>query len=275
MAKKIQLFVSIVFIFCVSSYAGAEEKSSSTLVDKKKYEWVVEEILQQIKSLRSEINSLKQDVTALNNKVDKLAKPKPAVAAKRTAPTKVDLGPNRLGDKNAQYAIIEFSDYQCPYCGRHVTNVLPQIKKELIDTGRVQYVLRDYPLSFHGAAKGAAIAARCAGQQDQYWAMHAALFANQRQLNTETYIDSAKTIGLKAGTFVKCINDPKQGEAVDQDLAYGNSLGVTGTPKFFVGKIQGETITNVVTISGAQSYGAFSGALLRLQQQALGFAKRD
>ena len=169
-----------------------------------------------------------------------------------------------MGDSKASYAIIEFSDYQCPYCSRHANNVFPQIKNELIDTGKVKYAMHDYPLGFHGKAKGAAIAARCAGAQDKYWEMHTELFSNQRNLDNNFYENAAKSFSLDGEIFAKCLADPEVAKAVDLDVAYGSSLGVTGTPKFFVGKIQGDEITDVIVISGAQSFAAFSGAIERL-----------
>ena len=104
-------------------------------------------------------------MNALNSKMEALPAARPV--AKAPAPVRVELGEFLLGDKNASYAIVEFTDYQCSFCSRHNKNVYPQIKKELIDTGKVQYVVRDYPLGFHAAAKGAAVAARCAGAQGQ------------------------------------------------------------------------------------------------------------
>jgi protein-disulfide isomerase len=230
--------------------------------ERQKYEWAIEEILQQLKDLRTEVSGVKNDVTALANEVDALAK-NPQRTYK-TAPVKVDLGSHILGGQNASYAIIEFSDYQCSYCSRHANNVFPQIKNKLIDTGRVKYAMHDFPLGFHGKAKGAAVAVRCAGEQDKFWEMHTELFANQRNLGNDFYEETAKAFALDSQIFSKCLADPAMAKAVDLDIAYGNSLGVTGTPKFFVGRIHGDEITDVIVISGAQSFAAFSGAIERL-----------
>lgn len=259
--KRLIICMSFNLIVSINVYAEGQQ---TQLVEKQKYEWVVEEILQQLTELRKEVNSMKKDVTALNDKFDALAKN--AQRGGKAAPTTVDLGNNIMGDQNASYAIVEFTDYQCPFCGRHSKNVLPQIKKELIDTGKVKYALRDYPLGFHGQAKGAAVAANCAGEQGKYWEMHEVLFNNQRELKDTLYIETAQSLNIDATKFTQCLNNPAKSKAVDQDLAYGNTLGVTGTPKFFVGKVKGNTITNIQVISGAQSYGAFSGAIDRLSK---------
>ena len=269
-----RLFIGIVIILCLVSQASAEENPSSTLVDRQKYEWVLEEILQQLIVLREEVQDVKSNVGALRSDVralnDNVAKAKPTVAANPApaagpgAPSRVKLGSHRLGDSEARYAIVEFSDYQCPFCSRHAKQVLPQIISDLVDTGKVLYFLRDYPLSFHGEAKSAAIAARCAGAQDSYWEMHDKLFENHRNLSWEFYNESAQTIALNRQEFSKCIIDPAISEAVEADIDYASSLGVTGTPKFFVGKLQGDEISDVIVISGAQSFAAFSGAVERL-----------
>ena len=206
---------------------------------------------------------------SLNNKIDGMAEVRPIAAAKQSAPQIAILGPHRIGDIQASYAIIEFSDYQCPYCARHANNVFPQIKKELIDTGKVKYALYDYPLGFHGEAKGASVAVRCAGEQDRYWEMHTELFTNQRKLSNDFYEETARAFALDSQAFSTCLADPAMSMAVDRDIAYGKSLGVTGTPKFFVGRVQGDEITDVIVISGAQSFAAFSGAIERLSKKEI------
>src|SRR5690606_19222030 len=92
-----------------------------------------------------------------------------------------------LGSQQAKVAIVEFTDYQCPYCAQYHSETFENLKKEYIDTGKVQYVLRDFPLDFHAYAKGAAIAANCAGEQDAYWQMNHQLFSNQSELGDGLY----------------------------------------------------------------------------------------
>ncbi len=264
MYRNLTYILTLICLLAIYSYVSAQDEDSQQLVNKQKYQWAIEEVLQQLKELNREVNGIKQDITKLNTKIDTLAKNQPVRPSKAPAPKSVQLGSNRLGSDQAKYAIIEFTDYQCPYCARHSKSVLPQIKKELIDTGKVLYNLRDYPLSFHRTAKDAAIAAHCAGEQGQYWEMHAQLFANQRKLSSDLYHEKAKNLGLDEATFNECLKNPQPLQQVQQDLAYGNRLGVTGTPKFYVGKINGETITEVAVISGAQPYSVFKGALNNL-----------
>ncbi len=101
---------------------------------------------------------------------------------------KVEIGKSPvLGDKNAKVTIIEFSDYECPFCGRHYQQTYPQIKKNYIDTGKVKMSFKDFPLSFHQSAQKAAEAARCAGDQGKYWEMHDKLYSNQESLGVDNY----------------------------------------------------------------------------------------
>jgi len=157
-----------------------------------------------------------------------------------------------LGDKNAPVTIVEFSDYECPFCGRHYLQTFPQLKKEYIETGKVKLVFKDFPLSFHPNAQKAAEAARCAGEQSKYWEMHDLLFSNQEKLGIENYKKWAREIGVDGAKFDSCLSSGKYASDVQADLAYGSQIGVSGTPGFFV---------NGKKISGAQPYIVFKQAI--------------
>lgn len=166
-----------------------------------------------------------------------------------SAPVNVDEGNGAVqGDANAPVTIIEFSDYECPFCGRAFQQTYPLIKENYIDTGKVRYVFRDFPLSFHPNAQKAAEAARCAGDQDKYWEMHDKLFQNQATLSVDNYKKWARELGLNGATFDSCLSSNKYADEVQADLAYGSSLGVSGTPAFFI---------NGQMVSGAQPYSVF------------------
>ncbi len=243
--------------------------STAATADSSETDWVKDEILQQLTELRKEVKSLKSDISRLDKKLDEVARP-PAAPARPTAnaPKQVKLDSDTvLGDNKAKFAIVEFSDYQCPFCARHSKSVLPQIKKNLINTGKIKYLMYDYPLGFHTQAKSAAVAARCAGKQNQYWAMHDTLFENIRGLNQALFNETAKALKLDTKAFAACIKDPGMTKAVEDNMAYGNQLGVSGTPKFYVGRIKGDVMTDVIVISGAQGYGAFSSAIQKLEKK--------
>ncbi len=153
-----------------------------------------------------------------------------------------------MGDEDADVTIIEFSDYQCPFCEKFYSQTLPQLKKDYIDTGKVKLVYRDYPLPFHPFAEKAAEAANCAGEQGKYFAMHDKIFANQATLNEENLKVWGASIGLDANKFNSCLDSGKMAAEIAKDLADGNAAGVSGTPSFFVnGKI----------LVGAQPFAAF------------------
>ncbi len=153
------------------------------------------------------------------------------------------------GKENAPVTIIEFSDYQCPYCGRFYQQTLPQIKKDYVEKGKVKMVFRDFPLSFHPEAEPAAIAANCAGEQGKYYEMHDKLFENQGSLSAANYKKWAQEIGLDVKKWESCLKDPKQRAEIVKDLNDGTVAGVQGTPAFFI---------NGKLLSGAQPYSAFA-----------------
>lgn len=146
-----------------------------------------------------------------------------------------------LGDPNAPVKIVEFTDYQCPYCSRHSSDVLPEVTSQLIETGRVYYVLKDFPLEqLHPSARLAAAAARCAGEQEAYWEMHEALFVGQSEWASEEaqpaeiFAGYADELGLDTEAFGDCVDSGRYNQAIDENIREGLSLGVNGTPAFFV-----------------------------------------
>ncbi len=155
------------------------------------------------------------------------------------------------GDANAPVEIIEFSDYECPFCGKFYTETLPLIEENYVKTGKVKLVFKDFPLNFHPNAQKAAEAARCArdqGGDEAYFKMHDKLFDNQASLSEANYKVWAKELGLDSAKFDICLMSDKFAGAVQEDLAYGQQVGVSGTPGFFI---------NGVKVEGAQPYSVF------------------
>jgi protein-disulfide isomerase len=157
-----------------------------------------------------------------------------------------------LGDKDAPVTIIEFSDYECPFCSRFWSDTLPQLKREYIDTGKVKLVYRDFPLSIHPNAQIAAEAAECAGEQGKYWEMHDQIFENQGQLGEGALKQWALGLGLDSGKFNSCLDSGKFTSEVQKDLADGSAVGASGTPTFFI---------NGRKIVGAQPFSAFKAII--------------
>lgn len=139
-----------------------------------------------------------------------------------------------LGDKNAKVTIIEFSDYECPFCARFATQTLPQIKDQYVKTGKVKIVFRDFPLSFHANAQKAAEAAECADDQGKYWEYHDKLFANTQSLDVTSLKQYAKDLGLDATKFNSCLDTGKYTAEVKKDFSDGQAVGISGTPSFVI-----------------------------------------
>ncbi len=142
-----------------------------------------------------------------------------------------DGGNPSVGPKDAKVTIVEFADYECPFCARVVPTLWDLTKKY---EGKVRWVFRDYPLPFHKNSVPAAIAANCAGVQGKYFEAHNYLFEHHTQLNEDTYKGLAETLKLDATAFNTCRAGDEQKKEVEADYAAGEKLGVNGTPTYFV-----------------------------------------
>ncbi|MFT4975767.1 MAG: protein-disulfide isomerase [Myxococcota bacterium] len=150
-----------------------------------------------------------------------------------------------LGSPDAQVTIVQFAEYQCPYCGQ-ANEVVEQVLKDY--EGQVRMVYRDFPLSFHPRAIPAAVAANCAGEQDQYWEMHRLLMSNQRALEESDLLAHAQALELDLDKWSTCRLDPAQEKEVVDDMEAGAAAGVSGTPAFFI---------NGIMLGGALPYEQF------------------
>ena len=159
-------------------------------------------------------------------------------------PVSVDDDPF-IGPEDAQITIVQFAEYQCPYCGRGNAAV-EQVMEEY--EGKVKMVYRDFPLSFHDRAIPAAVAANCAGEQGKYWEMHETLMANQQALSEADLTGYAQTHSLDLDKWNTCRQDPAQVAEVNKDMDDGAAAGVSGTPAFFI---------NGIMLSGAQPFSEF------------------
>ncbi len=165
-----------------------------------------------------------------------------------------------LGNVNAKVTIVEFSDFQCPFCRRFWTETYGQLKKDYIDTGKVRLIYRDFPLlQIHAAAKPSALAAACAQEQGKFWEFHDKINEEQAKKGTGTVEYGivelkqwAAQIGVKTAQFNQCLDSKKYEARVDKDTADASTFGVSGTPSFFV---NGEMLV------GAQPYSTFKALI--------------
>jgi protein-disulfide isomerase len=165
----------------------------------------------------------------------------------RPPKTEVSFDPSRLrGNPKAPVTIVEFSDFECPFC----TRVQPTLKEVLAKyEGRVRLSYRDFPLrEMHPKALSAAEAARCAADQGKFWEYHDALFADRSKLDSANLVDHARVLNLDIKSFESCLSSGKYKAKVEQDAQEGGKAGVSGTPAFFI---------NGVFLSGAQPLAEF------------------
>lgn len=140
-----------------------------------------------------------------------------------------------LGNPDAPVTMVEFSDFECPFCGRFWRTTLPEIKERYIKTGKVKFIYRDFPItSIHSNAQKAAEAAECADEQGQFWAYHDLIFQHQDALGVANYKRWAAEIGLDTARFNSCLDAGKYTDEVAKDFRDGQAAGVTGTPTFFI-----------------------------------------
>ncbi|MFZ4714601.1 MAG: DsbA family protein [Bacteriovoracaceae bacterium] len=152
------------------------------------------------------------------------------------------------GNKDAKVTIVEFSDFQCPFCAKGA-DLLNELKKKY--AGKIQVVFKNFPLPFHNQARDAALAGLCANEQgnDKFWKMHDAMFADQAKLDVAALKETAKKLGVEPTAFNKCMDEKKYAANVDQTYQEGQGVGVKSTPTFFV---------NGQIVMGAQPIDVFS-----------------
>lgn len=170
---------------------------------------------------------------------------------------KVSMGGHVLGDKDAPLTLVEFTDYECPYCRRFYEMTFPELKKNFIDTGKLKFVSRNLPLPFHQNAKKAAQAVLCAGDQGKYWEMRDTVFKNSRALGGDKLSDYAQELNLDTDKFNACLKSDKHIDEIETDLKEAQSATISGTPSFILGKSVKKGQMTGEKVVGAQPYAAF------------------
>lgn len=168
------------------------------------------------------------------------------------------------GNKNADVAMVEFGDYQCPYCQLQYNSAMPQVETNYIQNNKVLFVFKDFPLTtIHPNAMPGAEGARCAGDQGKYWDMYNKLYSTNQETNDQTQIEGyAKDLNLNTTQFNNCLEGAKYYNTILAEEAEGTKLGFTGTPTTVIGRIDHKknTITGQV-IAGAASYETIKQAI--------------
>jgi protein-disulfide isomerase len=219
----------------------------------------------EVKELKKEVRELQEGQEAIRKELRELRE---LLKKGPPAPTTVSIGGRPFrGNENARLVIVEFSDYQCPYCGLFFREALPQLEREYIQSGKIKYVFSNLPLDdIHPLAFKASQAAECAREQDKFWELHDWMFANQKKLGQVEVAAQAKTLGLDMTKFNQCLAGDKAAALVRANAEEAESLGIDGTPSFVLGLIDaknpGDTNIKIVGIlSGAQPFSVFKTAI--------------
>ncbi len=171
-----------------------------------------------------------------------------------------------MGKADAPLVFVEYTDFECPFCQRYHLDAFEQVKKEWVDTGKMRYYSRDFPLDFHPNARRAALAARCAGDQGKYWELRNTMIRNADKLGGDAIVGHAKDVGLDLKKFEACLGSDFYKPAIDKDIAEGNVAGVTGTPSFVVGRLDKGRLVGLRLV-GAMPYAQIEAKIREVQDK--------
>jgi protein-disulfide isomerase len=165
-----------------------------------------------------------------------------------------------MGRPDAPLTMVEFTDLQCPFCRQYATTTFDEIKKNWIDTGRLRYISRDFPLDFHPQALSAARAARCAGEQGHFWEMRMGLMRNANLLSPEYIATTAAEMKLDTKAFAACTASTRFDAEIRADMVEGATIGIAGTPTFVIGRTSPSSLEGPMIV-GAMPYVQFDAKL--------------
>jgi len=221
----------------------------------------------ELSELRKEVEALRQGQLQLQRELQEinalLRRRQAAVIDVPNVVLPIDGYPSK-GSQSAKLILVEFTDYQCPFCGRHFQQTSPQIERDYVNTGRIKYVVRDFPLeSIHKDALKAAEAAHCAREHGQYWQMHDRLFNSQNALAADHLSAYAGALGLDVQSFRRCLDSNQYSAKIRQDLVDAQKVGVQATPSSLLGVAEpgGSSVKVVKMIAGAHPYTVFKEAI--------------
>jgi len=219
-----------------------------------------------LRQVRSELRELKAALVTASRNAGRPPGPPPLAAPKEA----VSINSARTkGNAAANVALIEFSDFQCPFCARFSQETRPELERLYVETGKVIWAFRHLPLdAIHPEASTAAVAAECAGEQGKFWQMHELLFTNPRSLSATAIAGYASRVGLAESEFERCLSGDMKSK-VASDQAEAQRLQIHATPAFLMGLVgaDGRVVVSDV-LSGAQPASEFKRTLDRLLLRA-------
>ena len=251
--KNMRIKYILLLVFCIAATAIITLKTSLYMQLEKNEDVLLtriqgETILKELAEIRTTLDRIEKQPRAGSRP----ATPKIASASTKDRPT--------IGNPEASVTVVEFTDYQCPFCSRFERSTFKQLKKNYIDTGKVRWVVLDMPLSFHKDALFASQAAHCANEQDKFWEIRELFFQNQKRLQPEHIAEYAKQVDIQTEAFNQCINSNRYQEAIERDIEEAQKQRITGTPTFIVGFSTPDVIKGK-RIVGAQHYKVFSSEI--------------
>ncbi len=185
----------------------------------------------------------------------------------KVASVNTDGAPTK-GKADAPVTMVEFADFQCPFCSRFASDTLQQLVKTYVDTGKIKFVYKEFPLPFHSNSQPAAMAAECANEQAKFWPYHDKLYATQTTWDNQdsntvknTFKQYAASLGLNAASFNSCLDSSKYSDKIQKQSSEGSQYGVSGTPTFYVGNQK----AGYMQIVGAQPVSSFEQLIKQVQ----------
>lgn len=248
---NLNLRASLIAVGCIAITLFASAASAQDTVQASGEQGITRD---QANAILDELRQIRK----LLEREDREPEPPPAPVGK----LKLDDGGFMLGSKDAPYTVVEFTDYECPFCRQFEMTTFPQLRKKYIDTGKIRFVSRNLPLSIHPHAVRAAMAVMCAGDQGQFWKMRDLVFANQKALTDDGLTQDAKDLSLDIPAFQSCLQAKKHAPELRSDVKGAESLQLGGTPSFLVGKTTEDGVEGTI-LMGTEPLAAFESAMER------------
>jgi len=240
----VALAVFLIAVFCGTAAAQQEPKEPGITREQ------ADDILLELRAIHQ----------LLDRQVRQVAPQQPAAPVyPTTGKLKLDGEPAR-GSASAPVTIVEFTDYECPFCRQFETTTLPEIVKNYVDTGKVRLIVHDFPLDNHASAMPAAEAAHCAGDQGKFWPMHDGMFSDPGKLGTADLIERADALKLDIAAFKACLESGKDRAEVLKQMKVASDLQIVATPSFLIGRTVGDVVDGSI-ITGAQPLSVFEAKL--------------
>lgn len=220
--------------------------------------------------LRERVERLEKAVTdltaSLEAAIGRQTQRPPAV--ERMEPVEIDFdGIRYMGSPRAGLVLVEYADFECPYCARSARETFPELKKRFVDAGAVRYIFRHMPLEqTHPMALRFAVASECGGEQNRFWDMRHAMFARAPMESHADVTEAARAAGLDLSRFDTCLKASNHVQMIRDGLAEARRLGVRATPSFLLGRVvAGNTVRLEMRITGSQPLSVLEDAIVAMQ----------